>query len=357
MWEQLEQTFGLGGSPAGTDDQYPVVTPIVGEVGDALVPIVDSRRDQGHFLYELIPDLRARIHTDTGVTVPGVRMRGNAGLAPDAYVIQIDEVPVLTGTIDPLGYFTVTSPLPDSGPFPSLRADVHPLTGQAGAWAPPGDTGHPADESRVPAPLFLAYRIEAAVRSALSTFFGYEEAASLLAEWESDGAVDLVAALAPDEAGRFRLLRLLRALIEDRVPLTDWREVLEAVRDVGGTDTALTVLVPAVRHRCRERLPGNEPDTVRVRVPEDLEALVVVTTSRPFDPAAGTAVRQYRDWLAEVRAHTQGRIAVVTGSQQARHAVEHLTRSTEFLVPVLSADELAAPAEAERVTSVPGGVR
>ncbi|WP_448642792.1 FHIPEP family type III secretion protein [Geodermatophilus sp. URMC 63] len=356
MWAHLEETFGLGSSPAGVDDVYPVVTPIAGEVGDALVPIVDSRRDHGHFLYELIPDLRARILADTGVTVPGVRMRGNPALAPDGYVIQIFEVPVLSGSLDPGGFFAVV-PQPPEGP-PAPRVDVHPLTGGPGTWSPtpPADSGRSAEDGPVPAPLFLAYRIEAAVRSALWTFFGYEEGASLLAAWESDGAGELLASVAPDDAARFRLLRLLRALVEDSVPLTDWRRVLESVQEAGGTGAAVTDLVRAVRRRCYDLLPGNEAGTVRIGVPKDVEGPLVAAMSRPLEAGTATAARRYKDWLADMRAQTPGRLAVVTGTEEARRAAEHLTRSAEFLVPVLAAEELVDPAEAQQVDFVPGGV-
>ncbi len=75
----------------------PVVTPIVLEVSDALVPFVDSRQDNGKFLFELIPFMRDGLFVELGVRFPGVRARGNSGLPPGAYQIQINEVPVVTG--------------------------------------------------------------------------------------------------------------------------------------------------------------------------------------------------------------------------------------------------------------------
>ena len=60
----------------------PVVTPIVLEVSDALVPFVDSRQDSGRFLYELIPFMRDGLFVELGVRFPGVRARGNPGLPP-----------------------------------------------------------------------------------------------------------------------------------------------------------------------------------------------------------------------------------------------------------------------------------
>ena len=75
----------------------PVVTPIVLEVSDALVPYVDSRQDGGKFLYELIPFMRDGLFVELGVRFPGVRARGNPSLPPGAYQIQLNEVPVVTG--------------------------------------------------------------------------------------------------------------------------------------------------------------------------------------------------------------------------------------------------------------------
>ncbi len=77
----------------------PVVTPIVLEVSDALVPHVDSRQDNGKFLYELIPFMRDGLFVELGVRFPGVRARGNPALPAGAYQIQINEVPVVTGQV------------------------------------------------------------------------------------------------------------------------------------------------------------------------------------------------------------------------------------------------------------------
>ena len=68
----------------------PVVTPIVLEVSDALVPCVDSRQDGGRFLFELIPFMRDGLFVELGVRFPGVRARGNPHLPPGAYQIQIN---------------------------------------------------------------------------------------------------------------------------------------------------------------------------------------------------------------------------------------------------------------------------
>ena len=95
---RLDLLFGLN---KRDDDasELPIVTPTRVEIGDGLVPFVDSRQDGGVFLFELIPAMRERVRASTGVTVPGVRMRGDPSLPPGGFCIQVDEVPVHTGSV------------------------------------------------------------------------------------------------------------------------------------------------------------------------------------------------------------------------------------------------------------------
>ncbi len=113
-----------------------MVTPIVLEVSDALVPFVDSRQDGGKFLFELIPFMRDGLFVELGVRFPGVRARGNPSLPPGAYQIQINEVPVVTGQAT-LGHILVNDTV-DRLKLMNVQGfeAINPATRQPAAWVP-----------------------------------------------------------------------------------------------------------------------------------------------------------------------------------------------------------------------------
>jgi tetratricopeptide (TPR) repeat protein len=217
----------LGMAASGDEPYFPVVTPLVLEIGDALVPIVDSRQDGGRFLYELVPSMRDRIQTGIGVIVPGVRARGAFALAPDAFSIQIDEAPVLTASVDPHATFRVVEGVRRD----AALSDFHPLTGEPGIWAICATTDEPGhDGVPLTAAEYLVHQIERVVRAHLRRYLGPEEVSTLVAEWTSHDE-ELVTSVLPDREAVVRLTWVLQALADDGIPLTDWQALVTGVRD------------------------------------------------------------------------------------------------------------------------------
>src|SRR5207253_1200765 len=93
----LDEAFRLGASAA--TDTAAFVRAIRVELGDSLVPLVDPQQRGAPVFDGLIPDMRQRVADQTGVTLPGLLMRGNFGLGPADYEIQLDEVPIARGTV------------------------------------------------------------------------------------------------------------------------------------------------------------------------------------------------------------------------------------------------------------------
>ena len=83
-----------------SDEMLQAVTPIVLEVAPDLVGFVDDSETGAAFLGEYIPMMRDGLFYELGVRFPGVRVR--AGSLPDGqYEIQINEVPVARGSVEP----------------------------------------------------------------------------------------------------------------------------------------------------------------------------------------------------------------------------------------------------------------
>jgi tetratricopeptide (TPR) repeat protein len=339
---RLDEILGLGrGTPAA---EIPIVVPIMVEVGDDLVPVVDSRQDGGVFLYELIPAMRERIVTRLGVNVPGVRLRGDPALPANGYRAHVDDVPVLTGSVPPGAYFAEVSESAQAPP--GSVTDFQPLTAEPGLWIVLDDTDQRHDgANRLPPAQYLIHQIEQVMRAHLVRYLGPQEVATLVETWSAEGEEDLVTAVLPDADARLRLTWILQRLVEDGLPITDWVAMLTAVRDAGGITTPSRVLYRAVRARLRYQLPGPRTGRKTVFVPAEREQALLELGGAAGGSAASPADprHEFLRWLRQAVASAGPAITLVTGTQDGREVVSALARTEHRMITTLSRDELAEP--------------
>ena len=351
---RLDELFRLDPAQAETTEGYlSVVTPIVVELGDALIPLVDNRIDGGHFLFTLVPAMHRRITASTGLSVPGVRARGNPNLRSDELVIKINEVTKARVIMSASGHFTARAvseePTSDSDDI----AEVHPVTGSPGRWLiehhahdPPTPETTPSAEPDPGAPFtpaeYLAHRIERVIRAHLHRLLGVEEVANLLDTWREDDAAT-VAGVISDTVDEERLTVLLQRLVAERVPVTDWRAVLSAVTDAGGIATDLRVLHRAVRHRLKHALPGPSSGPLLITVPELYQSAFV---GRPAtdNGAAGLQATQARvEFLGWLRHTIQGHgsvVSLLTNDDLSRETVAGLVSAEHAVITTYTRAEL-----------------
>jgi len=338
----LDRTFKLLAEPSYRT--IPMLTPIVFEIGDSLIPIVDSQQDGGHFLFELLPAMRQRVLDETGVRIPGVSARsGSAG--PDAFSVQIDEVPRVQGTVPPDLWFVADA---EAASMPTHnvdgpRTDTHPLTGATGRWLHRIEAQADSEDDRgiVSAAQFLVDHIEAVVRQHLDRFLGVQDTATLLESWQQEeNGERLVEEVLPDERAWLRLTWLLRSLLREQVPITEWRTILEAVRDGPGMLAPLGELVRTVRLHLRARLPGAEPGTRYVRLPEAYEErLLERADGRARFTTSPQVKHEFLSWLRRELDETSDRTALVTRSAELRPLLREAISPDFPTLPVLSDEE------------------
>jgi flagellar biosynthesis component FlhA len=338
---RLDEIHGLLQEP--TAPELALVTPVVVEVGDELVPIVDSRADGGVFLYELIPAMRERIRTSMGVVVPGVRMRGNPNLPPDGYSIQVDEVPVRAGTAPRDVTRVVVRPDGNRAAPGGVLTGIHPLTGEPGLWAlNPVSNGDSADDApRLSPAEYLIHQIELVLRSHLARLLGPEEVDDLVREWATVDE-NLVSTVLPDREAKLRVTWLLQALVDDSVPIDRWQELLAAVRDAGGLGAPLRTLLEATRSRLREHLSDERAGRMTIVVPEELQAGLYAPTSGNDDPTRDPR-HEFMLWLREVVDVSGPALALVATDEESRERVGALARAGGELIMTLSESEVASP--------------
>jgi flagellar biosynthesis component FlhA len=233
----LDDFSQLSASSGSSPDLLPVVTPVAMEVGQRLIP--PDPADESPLFKKYIPEMRDHILRDTGVKVPGIRLRGETDLPPETYIILLDEVPVVSGTV------------------------------QAG------------QDLWTDAVQFAIVQLEAVLRRNLADFFGVQEVENLLEEWEQDPALlPLISAALPDQVSRLRFARLLGQLVRERVPITSAKELLQAVQDSRFTEGEIGDALLTVRRRLKGQLPGNQPQAMQLEIPGGVEDKIASSIMR-----------------------------------------------------------------------------
>jgi tetratricopeptide (TPR) repeat protein len=278
----LDAALGLTPEDDEASDTFPLVEPIVLEIADSLSPPEGAEEDW-LVIKHWIPEMRERVEDETGVRVPRVLVRGNAGLADDTYVISLQENPIVQGSVVSRHRYSPSAAqaLEAAGvPLDELTPADHPLSGRPGWWIPAEHWQRVQNCDTCllwedPMQFAIAH-LEAVLRRNLADFAGIQEVSDLLGRWarsESDRA--LIATAIPDEPTRVGFVRLVRALLREGVPVVNMKRILEAVRESGLRGTEIGDALQHVRLAIREELPGNAPGVKSFALPGEIEDAVL----------------------------------------------------------------------------------
>ncbi|MBU8894983.1 type III secretion system export apparatus subunit SctV [Corallococcus sp. M34] len=230
----------------------PVVTPIVLEVSDALVPYVDSRQDNGKFLFELVPFMRDGLFVELGVRFPGVRARGNGSLPPGAYQIQLNEVPIVTGQAT-LGHILVNDTV-ERLRLMNIQGfeAVNPATRQPAAWVPEQyrETLEAAGLTTWDVPGYIILHMAALLRKNAREFVGVQETQTMLEQLEKAFPA-IVKEVVPKVVNVLKLTDILSRLTEEEISIRDLRGILQALAEYGQVEADNVMLTEHVRASLR----------------------------------------------------------------------------------------------------------
>jgi flagellar biosynthesis component FlhA len=304
---------------------------------------VDPAQQGATFISEELEAMRARIEQRLGVQVPGVRVRGNPALAAGTYAILLYEALETKGeaVASQCCALASTEVLTRAGiPVYNVVAGVDAVTREPCSWVSPELTAalDAAGVEWLTDTGVVLRHLESVLERRLVLLFGVEDAEFLLQTWEADPErQELVDSVLRDDATRVAFGRLLRALLSERVPVTNAEEILGALRGADLSPAGLPDALRRMRLAVRESLPANADHVRRVRVPAEIEELVMTPALRPVD--------EYRA-LAELTALLSDATAVlVTRGPASRHRIRTLLeRAGRFEGSVVSEDELVEPA-------------
>ncbi|PAP75750.1 flagellar biosynthesis protein FlhA [Rubrivirga marina] len=214
------------------------------EIGYGLIPVVDPA--QGGDLLERISMLRRQLATEMGIVVPPVRIRDNVALDANAYVVKLRGNDVARGEALPGYHLALLLDGNDEAP-PGIRT-VDPTFGLEAVWV--ADRSLPEAErlglATVEAPAVIATHLLETLRKhahALLTRQGTRE----LLDKVQESAPALVGELVPDQLSVGSVQRVLKRLLQERVPIRDLVLILEALADRAASTKSPEVLTEFAR--------------------------------------------------------------------------------------------------------------
>jgi type III secretion protein V len=233
----------------------PVLTPIAIELAPALTEALNLESDGGRIVKELVPALRERVFSETGIPMPAVRLRpGITTLAPNRYVIKLQEVPFGMGELIAGGGL--------SGETPERLAELgipatpgrHPEIGN-GAWIGPEHLAKSlaAGVYTLSPEGVVILHLMNLVRRYGYEFIGIQETQVLLEGLERTHPA-LVREVVPKVVTPVLLADVLKRLAEEGVSIRAMREILGALAEWAPMERDPVALTEHVRTALRRQI-------------------------------------------------------------------------------------------------------
>ena len=329
----------------GWDDVVPV-DPVGLEVGYRLVPLVD--RNQGGQLMARIKGVRRKLTQEAGFLIPAVHIRDNLELAPSAYRITLLGVTVAEAEIQPDRDLAINP----GQVFGSLAGipTRDPAFGMEAIWIEP----HQREQAQtlgytvVDAGTVIATHLSHILQTHVHELLGREEVQQLL---DALGRTSprLVDGLVPESVSLGTLQKVLRALLEEKIPLRDMRTIAECVAahpSLSQNPGELTAVVRvALGRMIVQNINGLGAELPVVTLDQTLEQLLLETLrtqgagGAALEPGlAGRLHRSLQD--AAQRQEVAGQPAVLLVSAPLRPMLSRFVRHSISAMHVLSYDEI-----------------
>lgn len=188
------------------------------ELGYGLVQLVDDRR--GSPLVARITGVRKQLSQAFGFVVPQFRVRDSLDISPNDYRILLGGVPLGGGTIRPDRILAIDAGEVRSDHKLAGEATVDPSFGCPALWIEPAARDHAIAEGflTVDASTVIATQLNQLLGERPQALLGPDEVRAIL-DGVKDHAAGLVEAVHPQPLSLAALTRLLRALLEDGIPI------------------------------------------------------------------------------------------------------------------------------------------
>jgi len=237
---------------AAVDNVAPAVVPLCVEVDETLSIALrlNSENDATtELVSELIPQVRDALYSETGIRIPGIRIRANVkGLPERSFRVLLKDVPVYQAQVRVDGLLVMESADRVRRSGVDAEQVIHPLNGGEAAFV-----GFEAAEvleglglsSWTPSGV-LALGLVNVLRKHAAAFLGLQEVSELVERLEKAYPA-LVREVVPKIVTLQQLVDVLKRLVDERVSIRDLKSILEALADGAAYETDGVALTEIVR--------------------------------------------------------------------------------------------------------------
>ncbi len=339
------------------DDVVPVDT-IGLEVGYKLIPLVD--KNQGGQLMGRIKGVRKKLTQDLGFLIPSVHIRDNLELSPNAYRITLMGVTVGEAEVHPERELAI-NPGQVFGTLAGIPTR-DPAFGMEAVWIEPAqrDQAQTMGYTVVDATTVIATHLNHLLQTHAHELLGREEVQQLLDNLAKSHP-GLVEGLVPDTLPLGVVHKVLRNLLEEKIPLRDMRTIAECLAAEAPASQDPDVLTRALRvalgRLIIQNINGLRPDLPVITLDPALEQLLHESMQTEGRGGAGLepglAERIHRSLMeAAQRQEAAGQPAVLLVSALLRPMLARFVKQSIPNLHVLSYDEIPDNKQIKIVASI-----
>jgi type III secretion protein V len=196
-----------------------------------------------------VPLVREGLYVELGVRFPGIRIQGDAReLGPDMFIINVFEVPVVTGRVYP-GKLLVNQSVRELGTF-RIEAEegYNPSDGTPAAWI--DEQNRPLVEQAgatcYDAAGYILLCLTGTLKHYAHDFVGIQEVQGMLDKME-EMFPTLVKEVVPKLLTPYQLTDVLKKLTQEQISIRDLRTILQALAEAGQFEKDTVALTEYVR--------------------------------------------------------------------------------------------------------------
>ncbi len=348
-------------APENRDLSWDDVVPVdaIGlEVGYRLIPLVD--KNQGGQLMPRIKGVRRKLTQEVGFLIPAVHIRDNLELSPNAYRITLFGVTVGEAEVWPDRDLAI-NPGQVFGKLSGV-ATRDPAFGMDAVWIEPNqrDQAQTLGYTVVDTSTVIATHLNHILQTHAHELLGREEVQQLL-DTLGRSSPKLVEGLVPETMTLGTLQKVLRGLLEERIPLRDMRTIAECLAANAqnsqnpGELTALTRV--ALGRMIVQNINGLEPQLPVITLDQTLEQLLLDSLrtqgagGMALEPGLAEKLHQSLIEAAQ-RQELAGQPVVLLVSAALRPMLARFIRHSIATMHVLSYDEIPDNKQIRIVASI-----
>lgn len=337
-----------------------LVDPLELVLGSGLIPLVEDV-PQAETLPARLEQLRTNLAADLGLLLPKMTIRSHKNLAANEYVLRIRGVAALRGTLDPEELFALEVE-PVKKVLSGRKVKKSPF-GSPGVWIRRGQTEQAEMYGyQVVQPAgYLVAAFESLFRKRAADLFGRQQLEELLDQVRLSSPA-VVEEVIPDLMRPRHLLKILRALLREHVPIRDLEGILETLADCAYETNELDVLVERARQGLATTLMDRYCDSsghlYAIPLEHDLEeALLELVRPSSRGPHLALTPRQRRGLLGSLQPKlaelaSQNRPEIVLTQTPLRAALAQMLAVAYPQALVLGYEEIEPATEIHCTTAV-----